>query len=62
MGHDGAASGYPTPTGFRKLTGCQRDPWDRGVTKILYVKAIGSINMSGTLYKIYVSFYMNLLK
>ena len=32
MGHDGVASGYPTPTGFRKLTGCQRDPQNRGVT------------------------------
>ena len=31
MGHDGVASGYSTPTGFRRLTGCQRDPWDRGV-------------------------------
>ena len=33
MGHDGVASGYPTPTGFRKWTGCQRDPRDRGVTE-----------------------------
>ena len=32
MGHDGVASGYPTPTGFHRLTGCQRDPRDRGVT------------------------------
>ena len=32
MGHDGVASGYPTPTGFRRLTGFQRDPWNRGVT------------------------------
>ena len=32
MGHDGVASGYPTPIGFRRLTGCQWDPWDRGVT------------------------------
>ena len=32
MGHDGAASGYQTPTGFRRLTGCQRDPRDKGVT------------------------------
>ena len=23
MGHDGVASGYLTPTGFRRLTGCQ---------------------------------------
>ena len=29
MGHDGVASGYPTPIGFRRLTGCQRDPQDR---------------------------------
>ena len=39
MGHDGVASsymtpasGYMTPTSFRRLTGCQRDPRDRGVT------------------------------
>ena len=32
MGHDGMTSGYPTPTGFRRLTGCQWDPQDRGVT------------------------------
>ena len=32
MGYDGVASGYPTPTGFRRLTGCQQDPQDRGVT------------------------------
>ena len=34
MGHDGMASGYLTPTGFRRLMGCQRDPRDRGVTLI----------------------------
>ena len=34
MGHDGVASGYPTPTGFHKLTGCLRDPLDRGVTPV----------------------------
>ena len=32
MGHDGMASGHPTPTCFCWFTGCQRDPWDRGVT------------------------------
>ena len=32
MGHDGVASGYPTPTGFCRLTCCQRDPRDKGVT------------------------------
>ena len=32
MGHDGVASGYPTPTGLRKLMGCQQDPLDRGLT------------------------------
>ena len=26
MGHDGVTSGYQTPTGFRRLTDCQRDP------------------------------------
>ena len=31
MGHDGVASGYLTPTGFYRLTGCQQDPRDRGV-------------------------------
>ena len=34
MGHDGVASGYSTPASFRRLTSCQRDPWDRGVTLI----------------------------
>ena len=33
MGHDDVASGYPISTGFRRLTGCQRDPQDMGVTK-----------------------------
>ena len=32
MGHDGVASGYLTPIGFRGFTGCQWDPRDRGVT------------------------------
>ena len=32
MGHDDVASGYPISTGFRRLTGCQRDPRDKGVT------------------------------
>ena len=32
MGHDGVTSGYSTPIGFYRLTGCQRDPWDMGVT------------------------------
>ena len=32
MGDDGVASGYTTPIGFRRLTGCQRDPRDRSVT------------------------------
>ena len=31
MGHDGVASGYPTPTDFCRLTGFQRDPLHRGV-------------------------------
>ena len=37
MGQDDVALGYPISTGFRRLTGCQRDPRDRGVTKILLV-------------------------
>ena len=32
MRHDGVASGYPTPTGFHRLMGYQRDPRDRGIT------------------------------
>ena len=36
MGHDGVASGYLTPIDFRRLTGCQRDPRDRGVIKFFY--------------------------
>ena len=31
MGHDGVASCYSTPTGFRRLTDCQRDPRNKGV-------------------------------
>ena len=27
--------GHPIFTGFRKLTGCQRDPQDKGVTFVL---------------------------
>ena len=34
MGHDGVASGYLTLIGFGRLTGCQRDPRDRGVTML----------------------------
>ena len=41
MGHDGVASGYPTSIGFRKLTGCQRDPRDRGVTA--WYQSIGTL-------------------
>ena len=37
MGHDDVASGYPISTSFCRLTGCQRDPRDRGV--------IASINL-----------------
>ena len=32
MRHDDVASGYPISTGSRRLTGCQRDLRDRGVT------------------------------
>ena len=37
MGHDGATSSYLTPTDFRRLTGCQWDPQDRGVTLIIII-------------------------
>ena len=46
MGHDGVASGYSTPTGFRRLTGCQWDPRDRGVTLILLICLMGSSSIS----------------
>ena len=36
MGHDGVASGYPTPTVFYRLTGCEWDPRDKGVTQVVY--------------------------
>ena len=46
MGHDGMALGYPTPIGFRRLTGCQRDPWDKGVTAAtVAVAAAGQLIM-----------------
>ena len=32
MRHVSVISEHPIFTGFRGLTGCQRDPWDRGVT------------------------------
>ena len=35
MGHDGVASGYTTPTGFLRLTGCQWAPRIWGVTSFL---------------------------
>ena len=38
MVHDDVASGFPISTGFHRLTGCQRDPWDRGVTKFKSLK------------------------
>ena len=42
MGHDGVASGYSEPTGFRRLTGFQRDPRDRGVIRrLLEIKIFG---------------------
>ena len=37
MGHDGVTSGYPIPTSFHILTGCQRNPWDKGVTFFIKV-------------------------
>ena len=40
MGRDGVVSGYPTPTGFRKLMGCQRDPRDKGVTSLMSEKQV----------------------
>ena len=40
MGHDDVASGYLISTSFRRLTGCQQDPWDRGV--IAWYQSIGT--------------------
>ena len=37
-------SGHPISTGFRKLTGCQRDPRDRGVTGKSKVSGVGSVH------------------
>ena len=38
-------SGHPISTGFRRLTGCQRDPRDRGVTcNSINSEVIGLIN------------------
>ena len=34
MGHDDVALGYLISTGFRRFTGCQQDPRDRGVTDV----------------------------
>ena len=34
MRHDNVVSGYPTSTGFYRLTGCQQDPRDRSVIGI----------------------------
>ena len=38
MGHDGMASGYTTPIGFRRLMDCQWDSRDRGVTVLDQIK------------------------
>ena len=46
MGHDGVASGYLTPTFFFRLTGCQRDPRDRGVTPPLILSHLISAQSS----------------
>ena len=32
-------SGHPISIGFCRLTGCQRDPWDRGV--ITWYQSLG---------------------
>ena len=40
MGHDDVASGYSISTGFCRLTSCQRDPQDRGVTAIIEITKI----------------------
>ena len=50
MRHDGVASGYPTPTSFCRLTGCQRDPRDRGVTIIPIMVLLSSFVRSLTLW------------
>ena len=43
MGHDDVESGYPISIGFHRLTGCQRDPRDRGVTISWLYSYISSI-------------------
>ena len=52
MGHDDMTSGYSISTGFVKLTGCQRDPQNRGVTIYIYTysnygKVIEEYNIMG---------------
>ena len=44
MGHDGVASGYLTPIGFRMLTSYQWDPRDKGATPLPYVPSPGPIH------------------
>ena len=40
MGHDDVASGYPISTNFCRLTGCQRNPQDRGVTVFVLITTL----------------------
>ena len=48
MGHDDVASSYSISIGFRRLTGCQRDPRDRGVTTLFEAKHKFEISSSVT--------------
>ena len=52
MGHDGVASGYTTPTSFRRLKGCQWDSRIWGVT--IYFSSI-------LFFKLYI-FFNNIFK
>ena len=36
MRHENVISEHPITIGFHGLTGCQRDPLDRGITRILW--------------------------
>ena len=51
MRHVSVILGHPISTGFRGLTGCQRDPQDRGATKIVlpseYTMKLIMLNLVG---------------
>ena len=61
MRHDDVASGYPISTSFRRLTGYQRDPWDRGVTNRLTDLTIYSLFITARMILIHFPFFLSRL-